>query len=105
MDESKKVTYKSFQEFWPFYLSQHQNPLNRKLHVAGTFIGLTVGFILIFKKQFLVGLIAGLTLGYGFAWTGHFVFEKNRSATFKYPFYSLRGDFKLLFYTLLNKEF
>ena len=104
MNESKKVTYKSFQEFWPFYLSQHQNPLNRKLHVAGTLIGLTVGFILIFKKQFLVGILCGLTLGYGFAWTGHFVFEKNRPATFKYPFYSLRGDFKLLISTLFKKD-
>ena len=31
-------------------------------------------------------------LGYGCAWIGHFVFEKNRPATWQYPFYSLMGD-------------
>ena len=32
-------------------------------------------------------------VGYGFAWVGHYVFEKNRPATFKHPWYSLAGDF------------
>jgi hypothetical protein len=34
-------------------------------------------------------------VGYGFAWVGHFVYEKNKPATFKHPFYSLRADFKM----------
>jgi hypothetical protein len=39
-----------------------------------------------------VALIAVPIVGYGFAWAGHFFFEKNRPATFRYPFYSLMGD-------------
>ncbi|HWS40494.1 MAG TPA: DUF962 domain-containing protein, partial [Arenimonas sp.] len=30
--------------------------------------------------------------GYGFAWVGHFVFEKNKPATFKHPLYSFVSD-------------
>jgi hypothetical protein len=41
--------------------------------------------------------------GYFFAWLGHFVFEKNRPATFKYPMYSLMGDFRMYFDILTGK--
>ena len=38
-----------------------------------------------------------ITIGYAFAWVGHFYFEMNRPATFIYPTYSLMGDFKMWF--------
>ena len=38
----------------------------------------------------------GFIPGYAFAWIGHFIFEKNRPATFQHPFYSLMGDFVML---------
>jgi hypothetical protein len=41
-----------------------------------------------------------LILGYGFAWVGHFFYEKNRPATFTYPVYSLIADFRMWYQML-----
>lgn len=92
--------FKSLKEFYPFYLSEHQNLTSRILHFTGTFLLILSLFtgILFHDWRFLV--IIPL-IGYGFAWIGHFFFEKNKPATFKYPLYSLISDF-LLFWDLLN---
>lgn len=84
--------YASVQEFYPFYLSQHASRTNRRLHFAGTslVIGLALAAILTNNWYLLLALPIA---GYGFAWLGHFAFEKNKPATFQYPFYSLACDF------------
>ena len=46
----------------------------------------------VFTQQWMF-LWALPLVGYGFAWVGHFFFEKNKPATFKNPLYSLWGDF------------
>lgn len=90
--------FESYEEFWPFYVREHSNKLNRTLHVIGTSaaLGLVAGAI-IGKKPLL--LLAAPIVGYGFAWAGHFLVQKNRPATFKYPAWSLRGDFDMLIKT------
>lgn len=88
--------YQNFEAFWPFYLSQHSNDICRRLHVVGTLLAvvwLTVCLI----RQTPGWLIVAPVIGYGFAWTGHFGFEKNRPATFKYPRWSFIADFKMMF--------
>ena len=94
--------YQTFRDFWPHYLSEHQSPLNRRLHFLGTLLALcSVGaFFATGKKRFL-GLAP--VLGYFFAWAGHFGIEKNRPATFTYPGKSLRGDFKMFGLMLQGK--
>lgn len=83
--------YASMAEFYPFYLSEHANRTSRRLHFVGTSLGLAwlVGAIATPNGWYL---LAGLVTGYAFAWVGHFFFEKNRPATFQYPFYSFAGD-------------
>jgi hypothetical protein len=83
--------YQSFEEFWPFYVREHSNATNRKLHFVGSSLALgsVAAAVLTGRKSLL--LLAPL-MGYGFAWVGHFVVEKNRPATFTYPAWSLRGD-------------
>jgi hypothetical protein len=48
-------------------------------------------------------LVAAPLCGYGFAWIGHLVFEKNRPATFRHPLYSLMGDWVMFWQILTGK--
>lgn len=83
--------YKSFAEFYPYYLSEHAKPMTRRCHFIGCIlaIGCLVG--LVFSRDWRF-ILLGFFLGYLFAWIGHFFFEKNRPATFQYPVYSFLGD-------------
>lgn len=82
--------FSSFREFYPFYLSEHADIRCRRMHFIGTLLVL-VAFVLALSHS-LWWLLAIPLFGYGFAWIGHFAFEKNRPATFTYPVYSLMGD-------------
>jgi len=86
--------FATFNEFWPFYLREHKSASNRRLHFIGTSLAiiLAVNALLFVKLELL--LYAPLA-GYLFAWIGHFMVENNRPATFTYPLWSLRGDFKM----------
>ena len=83
--------YRTFAEFYPFYLSEHANRTCRRLHFVGTTLGLVFALHAFSTLNFW-WLLAALACGYAFAWVGHFFFEHNRPATFKYPFYSFAGD-------------
>ena len=95
--------YSSLKEFYPYYLTEHQNPTSRGLHFIGTGLVLVVLVTAITMAQY-IWLAAIPVIGYGFAWVGHFFFEKNKPATFTYPFYSLASDFLLFFDLLRGKE-
>lgn len=94
--------YTSFAEFYPFYLSQHADKTNRRLHFCGTLLLLSIALTALFTQHYMLFLAVPLA-GYGFAWVGHFFFEKNRPATFTYPFYSLMGDFVMFWHMLTGK--
>lgn len=83
--------FNSFAEFYPFYLGEHRNRTSRRLHFIGS-----CGVLALVAVAIASGdppwLLAALACGYGFAWVGHFFFEKNRPATFKHPIYSFMGD-------------
>lgn len=96
------MEFNSFSDFYPFYLKEHSNLVCRKLHFVGT--SGVIALLLLFFFTGNVTLLAFLpVLGYGFAWVGHFVFEKNRPASFKNPFYSLLGDFRMFWEILVGK--
>ena len=97
-DTQKQQTdreFQSFAEFYPFYLSEHSNDTSRRLHYVGSLLVLAILIYALASESW--GLLLLLPVaGYGFAWVGHFFFEKNRPATFEYPLYSFMGDWVML---------
>ena len=83
--------YETFKEFYPFYLSEHSNKVCRLMHFIGTTLVLAILVYGLTTNQYkLLWLLP--VAGYGFAWIGHFVFEKNKPASFKQPLFSFIGD-------------
>lgn len=96
------MEFKSFGDFYPYYLREHSNLMCRKLHFVGT-CGVVALLLLFFFTGNFMTLALLPVVGYGFAWIGHFLFEKNRPATFKHPFYSLLGDFRMFWDILTGR--
>ena len=90
-----KEDYKSLDDFYPFYLSQHANRTCRRLHFIGTLLAFLQLIRTILFAFNLANLLLVFVIGYGFAWIGHFFFENNRPATFKWPWLSFQGDMRL----------
>ena len=98
-DAAPTDRFTSFQAFYPYYIHEHSNRTCRRIHVVGT--GLVIVAFVVGVATLNPWWFAAMPLiGYGFAWVGHFAFEKNRPATFKYPLWSLMGDFRLFYETL-----
>jgi hypothetical protein len=85
---------RTFEEFWTYYVGEHRKASTRALHVAGTHLGLACLPLAALWSPWW--LLAAPVFGYGLAWAGHFLFEHNRPATFRYPLWSLRGDLRML---------
>lgn len=88
---SQQQTFRNFADFYPYYLEEHSDVNCRRLHFVGSLLVILVALYAIVTAKFLYLLLLPL-IGYGFAWIGHYGFEKNRPATFKHPLYSLMGD-------------
>jgi hypothetical protein len=94
--------FRSFDDFYPFYLGEHANRTCRRLHFIGTSIAAVLLCTAVVTQQWELIAVAFLQ-GYAFAWIGHFFFEHNKPATFKYPVYSLLGDWRLWWDILSGK--
>ena len=95
--------YTNFKDFYPYYLSEHSHKTTKLLHFIGTSISLY--FLFNFFRTFdFVYIILSLLSGYGLAWISHFFIEKNKPATFKYPFYSFVGDHLMFIEIIMGKH-
>ena len=93
---------KTYAEFWDYYVLEHSKPLTRILHLVGTTLGIALLVFFIARGQWYFFPVF-FVVGYGFAWFAHFVIEKNRPATFKYPLWSFISDFRMISYMLTGR--
>lgn len=93
--------FQRFEEFWPYYVAAHSKPVTRFLHYLGTLT--LVPLITLAFVHSPWWLLLYPVLDYAFAWTGHYLVEKNRPATFGYPFWSAIADFKMFWFMLTGR--
>ena len=91
---SPQMPIHDYHEFYRFYLTEHCHIMSRRLHVAGSSIGLYF-FSKALRQRKAKYLAYGLLSGYACAWIGHFIFEKNKPASFKQPLYSFVSDWHM----------
>ncbi len=99
---TEEKPFRTFADFYPFYLSEHANRISRRLHFVGTSIAFAL-LIAALATQLWWLVAVALIQGYAFAWAGHFFFEHNKPATFKYPRFSFMGDWRLWWEILTGK--
>lgn len=94
--------FKNYDEFFVYYVKQHSEPSNRILHAFGTLLGITILIVAILLGRYVWALL-WIPVAYGFAWTGHFLIEKNKPASFGHPWWSFISDFRMLGLMLTGK--
>ncbi|NNU15766.1 DUF962 domain-containing protein [Parvularcula sp. ZS-1/3] len=94
--------YTTFEQFWPHYLREHAKPGTRLYHYIGTGLGLIAIAAAVVTGNWLLILLVPL-LGYGFAWVSHAFVERNKPATFTYPFWSLMSDYRMFFLAMTGR--
>lgn len=90
-----QLPLQNYHEFYRFYLTEHRNITSRRLHVFGSSVGVYF-FTQAIRQRKAKYLVYGLLSGYACAWVGHFMFEKNKPASFKQPLYSFISDWRML---------
>ncbi len=94
--------FQSFAAFYPYYIHEHSNRTCRRIHVVGSALVIVAAVLGLLVNGWWFAAMP--VLGYGFAWVGHFFFEKNRPATFQYPLWSLMGDWRMFFETVTGQR-
>ena len=92
----------NYDEFWDFYVSEHSVPMTRALHFIGTTLGIALAVWFVLRGQWYFFPVF-FVVGYGFAWFAHLMIEKNRPASFRFPFWSFISDFKMIWFMITRR--
>ena len=93
---------KTFSEYYQYYLTLHQNKVNRWLHIIGQCATiLTLAVIIKSQAWWFLPIVPFIV--YPFAWTGHLVFEKHEPAAWSNPLWAKACDWVMLKDVLTGK--
>ena len=85
----------TFAHFWRHYLCDHAQAGTRVLHFIGTGLGIAALILGIVMLDPMIAIL-GMVLGYVFAWSGHFLIERNRPSMLAHPVWSFQCDVRML---------
>ena len=82
--------FKTFEEFWPYYLRAHSRPETRALHYAATTIiaGSFAAWLVTRKNRYFASTLLGITP----EWFAHFAIEHNKPVALEDPVWSICAD-------------
>ena len=86
---------KSVLDYYPYYLSLHQDKRNRRLHAIGQILTILYVAGCIWSKLWF-GLLVAPFIVYPFAWAGHYFYEKNTPAAWNKPVHAKICDWIML---------
>ncbi|MFM9904547.1 MAG: Mpo1-like protein [Pyrinomonadaceae bacterium] len=92
----------NYTEFWDFYVFEHRQAMTRLLHFTGTTLGIALAIFFVARGQWYFFPVF-FVVGYGFAWFAHFVIEKNKPASFRFPVWSFISDFKMMWFMIIGR--
>jgi len=88
-----------------YYMNAHQNRYNQQFHYVA-FLFAFLGWIFLFINIWVTLILA--ILHYTLSWVGHFYFEGNKPASFRYPWVGFYAGFIWFFIRtfeiITNKE-
>jgi hypothetical protein len=97
-----KTQPKNLQEYYEYYLSLHDNKICRLLHFLGQIATITFTIWVLYNWYwYFIPLIPFVI--YPFAWSGHYLFEKNKPAAFSDPIKAKISDWMMFRDILLGK--
>ena len=92
-----------YQEFWPYYLSQHLHPMTERVHAGATMAAMATGLAAALRRRPRLFALSPL-VAYGPAFASHFIWEGNRPVTLQgNPFWAMRADLELLYKVLTGR--
>jgi hypothetical protein len=92
----------TFDEYYKYYLTLHQNKTCRRLHILGQLFTIIFAILVFYNWYwYLIPVIPFVV--YPFAWSGHFFFEKNIPAAFSRPLWAKACDWVMFKDVLTGK--